>query len=515
MRSTSWTYTAISWKPSVPATDAARHSPDKRRAASREREGAMPTGRKAVSRHLKIVVPPAHGAAVSAQPRFEWYAVKPLPPGTTYEVIVAPQGGGQEKRFRGIEGTAFRVPEPLPPGKYTVQVVASAPRRLRTLGRTRKFRSPRSLVKVREKADDDRRIHCGAAWTNLFVGHHYANPCCRLRRRAGSPYIAALAGQIDFWNTEGLMRLRESLLRGDASFCLPDCPNLRKRGGDPAERFDAHVKASPGGKGLLRALESDQSHPLVEHYRRLRMAYCRGEASVPGPLHLKVSLGSACQCDCIFCKKVPRPWKQAPQTFELVQRLQDRLLRLSLTGGEPLIHMNARLRRLLRFDGNPFCTLSLFTNGLELADCADLLAGPGQLNLRCSISAGTAETYRHVQGSPDFERIWHGLAAVKQARDELGKATEITLTFNYMQCNVHEIPDFAERAARLEPDRIRFNEVILYKDARVGSEEKIRPGSADWRELEGLLEQARRVAEAANMDFVHVESKGKDDLPDD
>jgi cyclic pyranopterin phosphate synthase len=101
--------------------------------------------------------------------------------------------------------------------------------------------------------------------------------------------------------------------------------------------------------------------------------------------------------------------------------------KIRLTGGEPLMRRDlaALVRLLAAVPG--LRDLGLTTNGLLLADQAQLLYDAGLRRINISLDTLNADTFRHMTRRPGLEQVLAGILAAKRAGFEPVKVNAVTI----------------------------------------------------------------------------------------
>lgn len=137
--------------------------------------------------------------------------------------------------------------------------------------------------------------------------------------------------------------------------------------------------------------------------------------------HLRVSVTSACELRCIYCRPQVRIAHEDQelsdqQRLELIRFLHERygLAQVRITGGEPLLYprlvsLVAALHRTV-----PDVGIAMTTNGRRLPACATALRSAGLQRLNISLDALDAQRYRQITGG-SLEDALAGIAAARSA----------------------------------------------------------------------------------------------------
>lgn len=184
-----------------------------------------------------------------------------------------------------------------------------------------------------------------------------------------------------------------------------------------APRPDASIEDRPR--------EYTESHPpLTVRRRPPKRAAATGLVDAFGRRidHLRLSVTSACDLRCLYCRPAPAAAMcdgarlSDAQRVEFVRLLVDRfgLTQVRLTGGEPLLHPSlltliADLRRAA-----PSIELALTTNGRRLSTLAHGLRSAGLDRLNVSLDSLDEARYRHITGGK-LADVLNGLEAADRA----------------------------------------------------------------------------------------------------
>ena len=154
-----------------------------------------------------------------------------------------------------------------------------------------------------------------------------------------------------------------------------------------------------------------------------------------------------CNLSCFMCYNVRRPEPEltTEEAFDvLAQMAETGVLRLTLTGGEPLLRPDffdiARRARELDF------ALHIKTNGVLITPTiADALADLHPVGVDISLLGATPETVQRIMGGRvTFDRIIEGVRLLRQ-RD-----VPVQLNTLLMKVNLHERHDIIDLAASLD-----------------------------------------------------------------
>ena len=145
--------------------------------------------------------------------------------------------------------------------------------------------------------------------------------------------------------------------------------------------------------------------------------------------YLRVALTDRCNLRCWYCvgraeesvpcvSHIPDEQRLTLDEFQRVLRLvveQLGIVKIRLTGGEPLLYPN--LEELIRsLRGLPsLCELNLTTNGLLLEEKSESLYRAGLDRINVSLEGATEQAYREITGRACLQQVLAGLEALPTA----------------------------------------------------------------------------------------------------
>ncbi len=139
--------------------------------------------------------------------------------------------------------------------------------------------------------------------------------------------------------------------------------------------------------------------------------------------NLRVSVTDRCNIRCFYCmpaENVPFKPRSEILTFEEIERFVRVAARMGvrkirLTGGEPLVRHELPLL-IERLAGVPGVDdIALTTNGVLLAEHAEILKQAGLRRLNISLDALNPETFKKITRREGFERVLEGIWAAQRA----------------------------------------------------------------------------------------------------
>jgi len=207
-----------------------------------------------------------------------------------------------------------------------------------------------------------------------------------------------------------------------------------------------------------------------------------------------VSLTHRCNLACPMCMRhVPAKWESAdvsPEVLEALLEAAPSLNTVLLGGiGEPLLYRGfpqlvSELKKRMPSSGRvQFNTNGTLTTAGLFPSIVD--AGAGMINF--SVDGATQDSYGQVRPGAILADVHRNIAETVKYRDECGRRDLVlTTSFAIQDCNVHEIPDFVEKAASLGLDVAQFTHL---RDFASGEFRIQREGV-----LIPLFEQAKEIA---------------------
>ncbi|MDA0254703.1 MAG: GTP 3',8-cyclase MoaA [Planctomycetota bacterium] len=137
---------------------------------------------------------------------------------------------------------------------------------------------------------------------------------------------------------------------------------------------------------------------------------------------LRVSVTDRCNLRCTYCMPAETVFRDREEllSFEEITRVvtvaaAEGIRTVRLTGGEPLMrrHLDRLVRLLVAVPGIE--EVAATTNGLLLAEQAELLAEAGLARLNVSLDAVREEAFERLARRPGLDRVLAGLAAAREA----------------------------------------------------------------------------------------------------
>ena len=179
-------------------------------------------------------------------------------------------------------------------------------------------------------------------------------------------------------------------------------------------------EAGRGQAGGGQAGRNIPDAPIEEHAAAPRLIDTFGRIH----RNLRISVTDRCNIRCFYCMPaddvsfLPR---HELLTFEEIERtariaVSLGIRRLRLTGGEPLVRreLHRLIALLAAIPGVE--DIGLTTNGILLAEQADLLFQAGLRRLNVSLDALTAESFEKITRRTGFEQVLAGIEAAHDGR---------------------------------------------------------------------------------------------------
>ncbi|WP_294124285.1 GTP 3',8-cyclase MoaA, partial [Sphingomonas sp.] len=140
--------------------------------------------------------------------------------------------------------------------------------------------------------------------------------------------------------------------------------------------------------------------------------------------YVRISVTDRCNLRCRYCMAEHMQFlpKRDILTLEEIVELGDIFIargvrRIRLTGGEPLVRrgVGELFRTLGARIGQGLEELTLTTNGVLLAQFAELLAGSGVRRVNVSLDSRRPERFSHITRGGDLGAVLRGIAAARDA----------------------------------------------------------------------------------------------------
>lgn len=224
-----------------------------------------------------------------------------------------------------------------------------------------------------------------------------------------------------------------------------------------------------------------------------------GPLATSAPVCLYLETTNRCNLLCTTC---PRTYVEleppADMSWELFTRIVDQvpnIARVVLHGvGEPMLVED--LPRMIRYLKKRNVYVLFNTNGTVLTGKKGReLCGAGLDELRVSLDAADARTFKLIRGKDYFNRIVRNVRAFveMQARENLQKP-KVSLWLTGLKETVDQLPDFVRIAADIGVKEVYLQRLVYAEQNAFGM---ARPDQALFEKL--TAQEAERIAAAENL----------------
>ena len=225
------------------------------------------------------------------------------------------------------------------------------------------------------------------------------------------------------------------------------------------------------------------------------------------PVCLYLETTNRCNLLCTTC---PRTYEEleppADMSWELFTSIVDQvpnLARAVLHGvGEPMLVKN--LPRMVRHLKDRGVYVLFNTNGTVLNERSGrALIAAGLDELRVSLDAANAKSYREIRGKNYFDRILKNIRAFRELQEREGHAKpRVSAWLTGLKETVEQLPDFVRVAAEIGVKEIYLQRLVYFDEKVVGH---ARPNQSLFERLtrEGAeyLKEAEDIAQALGISF--------------
>src|ERR671913_1756977 len=225
------------------------------------------------------------------------------------------------------------------------------------------------------------------------------------------------------------------------------------------------------------------------------------------PVCLYLEVTNRCNLLCTTC---PRTYEEleppADMSWELFTSIIDQvpdLGRAVLHGvGEPMLVKD--LPRMVRYLKDRGVYVLFNTNGTVLnARNGRALIDAGLDELRVSLDASNAKSFRAIRGKDYFERILRNVRAFREMQEREGHARpRVSAWLTGLRETVPELPAFVRVAAEIGVKEVYLQRLVFFEEGAIG---KARPDQALYERLSGeeagFVEEATALAHTLGMTF--------------
>jgi MoaA/NifB/PqqE/SkfB family radical SAM enzyme len=225
------------------------------------------------------------------------------------------------------------------------------------------------------------------------------------------------------------------------------------------------------------------------------------------PVCLYLETTNRCNLLCTTC---PRTYEEleppADMSWELFTSIVDQLPdieRAVMHGvGEPMLVKN--LPKMVRYLKDRGTYVLFNTNGTVLNEKnGRALIGAGLDELRVSLDAANAKSYRAVRGKDYFARILRNVRAFRELQEREGQdRPRVSAWLTGLKETVVELPAFVKVAAEIGVREVYLQRLVFFEKDSIG---RARPDQALYERLNGeeaqAIEEATRLAHSLGLTF--------------
>ncbi len=233
----------------------------------------------------------------------------------------------------------------------------------------------------------------------------------------------------------------------------------------------------------------------------------RTSVPVRKPVCLYLETTNRCNLLCTTC---PRTYEEleppADMSWELFTSIVDQipdLERCVLHGvGEPMLVPD--LDRMVRYLKDRGTYVLFNTNGTVLTEKnGRAMIAAGLDELRVSLDAANAHSYRAIRGKNYFDRILKNVRAFRELQEREGHTNpRVSAWLTGLKETISELPDFVRVAAELGVREVYLQRLVFFEQEAIG---RARPDQALYEQINadeaGYIAEAARVAADLGMVF--------------
>src|SRR5712675_1030991 len=241
----------------------------------------------------------------------------------------------------------------------------------------------------------------------------------------------------------------------------------------------------------LREADGDATSLPVIDQRRYFESVGYGRSATPARLPVCVYLETTNRCN-LLCTTCPRTYEQLPDIERAV-----------LHGvGEPMLVKN--LPRMVRYLKDRGSYVLFNTNGTVLNDRnGRALIEAGLDELRVSLDAANAKSYRAIRGKDYFGRILKNVRAFRDLQEREGKdRPRVSVWLTGLKETIAELPEFVQVAATVGVKEVYLQRLVFFDKEAIGL---ARPDQALYdqmnRDEAASIEAAAALAKSYGMTF--------------
>ncbi|WP_024278696.1 radical SAM protein [Xanthobacter sp. 126] len=225
----------------------------------------------------------------------------------------------------------------------------------------------------------------------------------------------------------------------------------------------------------------------------------RTSVPVRKPVCLYLETTNRCNLLCTTC---PRTYEEleppADMSWELFTSIVDQipdLDRCVLHGvGEPMLVPD--LDRMVRYLKDRGTYVLFNTNGTVLTEKnGRAMIAAGLDELRVSLDAANAHSYRAIRGKNYFDRILKNVRAFRDLQEREGHTNpRVSAWLTGLKETISELPDFVRVAAELGVREVYLQRLVFFEQEAIG---RARPDQALYEQIN--TDEAAYIAEAARV----------------
>jgi len=233
---------------------------------------------------------------------------------------------------------------------------------------------------------------------------------------------------------------------------------------------------------------------LLLRYSRMVLSMLRRPATLKHlPLHVQLESTDACNLHCTTCSRDMIVDKAQVLDEELWKKIIDELRpsNINVSGiGEPFLH--PRIFDIIRHARERGAAVNCATNFTRVKGRHKQIVESGISQLKVSIDAARADTYRIIRGEDAFASIVEGIREVQDWKRKLGSDTpSIRFNFALQRFNFEQAAKLVDLAAELGVDGIYY-QYLSYTDMQ--DRKTMLTADMTRESLRSVLEEAGRRA---------------------
>ena len=278
---------------------------------------------------------------------------------------------------------------------------------------------------------------CLQPWVHLWLGWNNFNICCLgVGTDFGNITEYSTKDNIELdniFNHDVFVKRRTELLNGELVETCMNCSNKNNGGGiiQTCSFIISH---------LLKIADEKQRERARINCMQFLFSIANKQSIVyHKPLYANIICGSACNLKCKFCYNCNMDYNPEPEAIiNIIDKIHETLLHVSLTGGEPLITKAGRAL-LNRFgEGKYKFNIHMDTN-CQYIDF-DLLEPVNLVSVSISTDAATKKVYESIRIGGNFDTL---ISNIKKFVDfkKIKPSMQLSSNYTITSDNYMEIPE--------------------------------------------------------------------------